>query len=112
MSLDALEAWGKRAYRPAQSLDRGAFRVACPAAGSDRPHERKAARQMNIGKTTARIFTTMWAALLLTLAPQAAFAQDQTAPVVDRAAATQAAPAAASTPFPHTSQSATSQSSP
>lgn len=97
MSLDALEAWGKRAYRPAQSLDRGAFRAVFLRAGSDRRHERKAARQMNIGKTTARIFTTMWAALLLTLAPQAAFAQDQSAAVVDRAPATQAAPAAAST---------------
>ncbi|MGN6499131.1 MAG: cytochrome c oxidase subunit II [Tsuneonella sp.] len=52
---------------------------------------------MTIGKTTARIFTTMWAALMLALAPQAAFAQDQSAAVVDRAAATQAAPAANAT---------------
>lgn len=53
---------------------------------------------MIIGKTTARIFTAMWAALLLALAPQAALAQAAPAATETATAAPSAAAAAPSIP--------------
>ena len=49
---------------------------------------------MILGKSTARIFAPLWAALLLALAPQAALAQEPASIASQPAAATEAAPAA------------------
>ena len=88
ISLEALEAWGKRAYRPAQSG---------PAKGlyglSHAPDRTESGRQMILGDIARKrlhVLTLLIAALAFLGVPQASYAQDAAAP------AAVAAPAAAS----------------
>ncbi len=106
ISLEALEAWGKRAYRPAQTPISGAFRLVMRGGKtSTKPSKTESFAPMILGQSTARLirkfWAPMWAALLLALAPQAALAQGAPASVASQpAAATEAAPAAAAVGAP------------
>ena len=67
MSLEALEAWGKRAYRPAQTSASGVFPASHEGVKPARQNKgmTESFAPMNPGKSTPRFLAALWGALLL-----------------------------------------------